>query len=400
MHMWRAWGIALWVLAQDPAPVFNDPEHEFSIRPPAGWVARAGVRPTVVRFMHAVGEKKADAELLVTHLITTNPTSLKAFEQQAKTHILERYKGAKIEGEKTFAIHGRIAFRVAFTHENTVYVKTAIQRTNLEYYLLDILLPADDAGKQRATAEAAVETFQILPASLSAEENEAFARGLAALKAAKPEPSTAGERWYGLFIGPKKAGHQRLKLAESEGLTSFEMDVTLDLGEGNKDVSTVRGAFSPDGRVQRLSTDQVKTNDKKERWQFKATADLRDGKLKVSRDMNGHAEEKTLEVPEGLLLADVAELLRGRFALLGKGTMLFKTISPFADESNIEMVEAGAPESMDVDGRRADAVVTLCKIDRRKIISYTYGTDRWLLRQGGAKDVFSLRAMSKEDALK
>lgn len=399
--MWRAWGIAAWLLSQDAAPPpFNVGEHEFSLRPPAGWVAQPAMRPSVVRFLAVGAERKAEAELLVTHLISTNPTPLKAFEEQARKHILERYKSAKIAEEKSVTLGGRPAFRVVFADENGLYVKTAVWRTHLEYYLLDIFLPKEDPKGLRKAAEAAVDTFQIVPAPLSPEESDAFARGLAVLKAAKPDPAWLGERWYGLYFGPKKAGHQRIKVAESEGLIAFEADVVLDLGDGNRDATTVRGAFSLDGRRQRVESDQVKTNDQKERWQFRAAADLQDGKLKVSRDMNGHKEEKTLDVPEGLLLADVAEFLRGALAVSGEKTTLIKTISPFSDEPNIELIEAGGPEKMDVDGRRVDAVVALCRIDRRKTQAYTYGMDRLLLRQGGAKDVFSVRRLPKDEALK
>lgn len=398
--MWRAWGIAAWLLAQDAAPAFNDPEHEFSLRPPAGWVAQPAMRPSVVRFLHRGAEKKADAELLVTHLISPNPTPIKSFEEQARKHVLERYKEPKILEEKAVVLGGRPGFRVVFEAENGLFVKTAVHRTNLEYYLLDIFLPKGDPQGLRAAAESAVQTFTVTPAPLSVEESDAFARGLAALKAAKPEPAWLGERWFGLYLGPKKAGHQRVKLAEAEGLLAFEADVVLDLGDGNRDATSVRGAFSLDGRRQRVESDQVKTNDQKERWQFRASADLQGGKLKVSRDMNGHKEEKTLDVPEGVILSDVAEFFRGVLALSGQKTTLMKTMSPFSDEANIELVEAGAPESTEIDGRRLDAVVALCRIDRRRTQAYTFGMDRLLLRQGGAKDVFSVRRMSKEEALK
>jgi len=401
MHaMWRAWGIALWVFAQDPGAVFTESGHEFSIRPPAGWVVRAGHRPGVFRFLHPGSDRKADAEVQVAHLITPNPTPLKTFEIQAKEQILSGFKGAVIHEERSLPIDGRPAFRVRFTHDGTLHIKTAVHRTNLEYYLVDIFLPKQSIDAHRAAAEAAVESFRIVPAPLSPEESEAFGRGLDVLKSAKPMPAMLGERWYGLFVGPRKSGHQRMKLSESEGLLAFELDVVLDLGEGNRDATTTKGAFSPDGRVQRLETDQVKTNDKKERWQFRASADLRDGKLKVSRDMNGQKEEKTLDASEGMLLSDVAEFVRGRLALNGKGSTLMKTISPFADEPNVEMVEAGAAETMDVDGRRQEAVVALSKMDRRRIQAYTYGTDHVLLRQGGGKSVFSVRALSKDEALK
>lgn len=398
--MWRAWGIVLLVLSQDPTPAFDDPDHEYSLRPPAGWVARPGMRPMVVRFLHPTGERKADGEIQVVHLNTTNPTPLKNFQEQAKAHVAERFKGAVIQEEKPVTLAGRPAHRLVFTHEKTLFIKTAVFRTNLEYYLVDIVLPEGDAGGQRAAAEAAVATFKIVPLGLNAEETAAFGRTREVLKTAKFDPALLGERWYGLFFGGRKAGYQRTKLAESEGLLAFETEVVLDLGDGNRDAATIRGSFSPDGRVQRVDLEQVKANDKKERWQFRAAADLKDGKAKVSRDMNGTKEEKTFDVPEGVLLADVAEFVRGRLAAVGKGTFLMKTLSPFADEANVELIESGGAEAMEVDGRKGPAVVALSRVDRRKTTSYTFGAEGGLLRQGGGKDVFVIRALSKEEALK
>ena len=44
--------------------------------------------------------------------------------------------------------------------------------------------------------------------------------------------------------------------------------------------------------------------------------------------------------------------------------------------------------------------MALSRVDRRKTVAYTYGVDRVLLRQGGGKDLFSVRALSKDEALK
>jgi hypothetical protein len=398
--MWRAWGIVLAVLSQDAARPYADPDHELSLTPPAGWVARPGGHPIVVRFLHPTGEKKADAELQITHLVTTNPTPLVSLEAQAKEQVAEHYKGSAVLEEKRLVVGGFPAFRIVFTHDKALHVKTALHRTNLEYYLLDILLPEEDAGRHRAAAEAAVESFRIVPTPLSPEETQAFGRTCDFLKTAKIDPGMLGERWYGLHLGARKVGHQRLKVAESEGLISFEQDMVFDLADGNRDATTVRGAFSPNGRIQKVDVDQVKTSAKKERWQFRATAELKDGKLRASRDMNGHKEEKVLEVPEGVLLTDVADVLRGRLAVEVPGVCLMKRLSPFSDEPDLERVEAAAAEPLEIEGRRVQAVVALCRVDRRRTVAYTFGTDRVLLRQGGAKDLYSVRAMPKDEALK
>ncbi len=397
--MWRAWGITLLVLSQDLGPPASSQDHEFTIRPPQGWVRKPGVKPTVVKWV-ASEEGKAVAELLVTHLVSGNPTPLKNFETQARAHLAERYKGAKVAEEKAVTVGGRAAHRIVFTHEGMLYLKVAIHRTNLEYYMLDALIQESGAAKYRPLAEASMETFAIAPTPLSAEEQAARSAGLAVLKALKIDPALLGERWHAIYLGNAKTGHQRIKLGESEGMYTFEVDVASDYGQGRKDVTHVRGSFSPDGRVQKIDTEQTKANEK-ERWQFRASAVLQGGQVKVSRDLNGTKEERSFGVEEGVLFVDVADLLRGCLAGAGKGSLLLRTLSPYADEPNVEQIEVGSPERLEVDGKPREVILVQSRLDRLKYLTYTYAaSDRSLLRLGGPKDAFSIRAASKEEALK
>ena len=99
---------------------------------------------------------------------------------------------------------------------------------------------------------------------------------------AKLDPVLKGERWYVVLLGARKMGHQRVKIDESEGLVTFEVDTVLDVGDGNRDVSTVRGSFSPDAKVQKVETEQVKQN-KTEKWTFRASVQVDAGKVRVRR---------------------------------------------------------------------------------------------------------------------
>jgi hypothetical protein len=267
--------------------------------------------------------------------------------------------------------------------------------------MLDAILKESTAAKYRAAAEASLGTFEIAPVSLNADELAARGQGLAFLKKSKVDPGILGERWHIIQLGNLKTGHQRIKLGESEGMYTFEVDVSSDYGQGKTDVSHIRGSFSPDGRVQKIDTEQTKTNDQKERWQFRASAVLQNGQVKVSRDMNGAKEEKTFPVEEGVLFGDVLDLLRGVIAGAGKGSYLVRTLSPFADETNQELIEVGEPERLEVDGKPRDVILVQSRNDRLKYLTYTYSaTDRSLIRLGGARDAFSIRAASKEEALK
>jgi len=398
--MWRAWGITLLVLSQDLSPAARSEDHEFAIQPPQGWVRKPGVKPTVVKWV-AAEEGKAVAEILVTHLISGNPTPLKNFETQAKQHLAERYKGAKVLEEKPATVGGRAAHRLVFSHDGTLYIKLALHRTNLEYYMLDAILAEASAAKYRALAEASMATFEIVPTPLSTDEQGARARGLQVLKAAKIDSALLGERWHAIHFGLPKTGYQRMKVGESEGMYTFENDVVSDYGLGKKDETHVRGSFSPDGRVQKLDSEMTKTNDRGERWQFRASAVLQNGQVKVSRDLNGVKEEKAFAVEEGVLFSDVLDLLRGTLAAAGKGSYLIRTISPYADEPNVELVEVGEKERLDIDGKARDVILVQARVDRLKYLTYTYSAaDRSLLRLGGARDAFSIRAATKEEALK
>jgi hypothetical protein len=397
--MWRAWGVALLVLSQDLSPAARSEDHEFTIRPPQGWVRKPGVKPTVVKWV--VGEEgKAAAELLLTHLVSGNPTPLKNFETQARQHLAERYKGAKVAEEKTVTVGGRPAHRLVFSHEGVLYLKLAIHRTNLEYYMLDALLQEAHAAKYRSAVEASMATFEIVPTPLSGDEQDALARAVGVLKSSKIDPALLGERWHAIHLGNLKTGHQRTKVGESAGLYTFEMDVESDYGQGKKDVAHVRGSFSPDGRTQKIDTEQTKANEK-ERWQFRASAVLQNGQVKATRDLNGVKEEKSFAVEEGVLFVDVADILRGVLAAAGKGAYLIRTISPYADEPNVELIEVGEAERLDFDGKPRDVILAQSRVDRLKYLTFTYSaSDRSLLRLGGAKDAFSIRAATKEEALK
>jgi hypothetical protein len=161
----------------------------------------------------------------------------------------------------------------------------------------------------------------------------------------------------------------------------------------------VKGSFTPDGRVQKVVTEETKVNPK-QKWIFGASAALNAGQVKVSRDLNGIKEERTFAVEEGVLLTDVAECLRSVLVGAGRGAYLLKTLSPFSEEFNVEIIDVGGPESLEVDGRVRDCTLVQAYVGRRKNMTYYYAPDRSVIRVGGPKDVFSIRASTKEESEK
>jgi len=191
----------------------------------------------------------------------------------------------------------------------------------------------------------------------------------------------------------------RFKMTESEGMYSFDSEVRNDLGDGNTDTTLVRGSFSPDGRVQKLETEETKINPK-QKWTFRASAVAQAGQVKVSRDINGVKEDRTFAVEEGVLLNDIAECVRTVLVGAGRGSYLLKSLSPFSEEWSIEMIDVGGLETLEVDGRTRECILVQAYVGRRKNMTYYYAPDRSILRVGGPKDLFSVRATTKEDAQK
>jgi hypothetical protein len=397
--MWRAWGIILLALSpQDLASRITAPDHEFAIRPPQGWVRHVGAGPVLVKFVQP-GDLKSPAEFTVTHLQSMTPTPIQTFKRQTRELLKEKLPSAKILDEKDLTIAGKPAYRVTYSNEDLIFFKTCVHRTNLEFYLLDATFPPDQTEKLRPVLEASVATLEILPQPLTTEEKLLDARSTALIQASKIEPSLLGERWFTVHVGTRKIGHSRFKLAESEGVYSFETDVRLDFAPGDSDSTTIRGSYSPDGRVQKVELEESKINPK-QKVVHRSSASIRSGEAKMMRDLNGVKEERSLAVEEGVLLSDVAECMRPVLIAAGKGNYLLKSLSPYSEEWNVELIDVGGVESLEFDGKTHECILVQAYTGRRKNMTYFYGTDRWIIRAGGHRERFAIRQATKEEALK
>src|SRR4026207_2035518 len=133
--MWRAWGIILLALSpQDLGSRVTAPDHEFAIRPPAGWVRYTGMAQVVAKWVQP-GDQKSPAEIVITHLQSMIPTPLENFKKQSREIIKEKVPGAKILEEKDLTLGGRPAYRMVYSNEGLVQFKTCIHRKHPEVYL-------------------------------------------------------------------------------------------------------------------------------------------------------------------------------------------------------------------------------------------------------------------------
>lgn len=397
--MWRA-GILLFLVSQDFGPPFQSEEHEVFIRPPAGWIRREGRGPFVARFT-APEDVKPPVEITVSHLFQPfAPTPLASFVLQAKEYIGREYKGARIEEERPLALAGRPAYRIAFTFADTLQIKTIVQRTNVEWYLLDVSMPAQAASRYRALAEASLATFEVRPWIPGPSERSGEQRAREILRTGRIPHELLGERWFTIHLGRVRTGYQRLKLSQSEGGYALEVETANDYGSGGRDQTLVRAAFGQGLSSQRLDAEQTKVGPKGERWQFRVAAAIENGRATASRDMNGIKEDKSFAVEEGTLLGDVADVARALLVRAGPGKYLLRTLSPFADEADLEVGEVGPLDAVELDGRRTEVHPVLARRDRGRVKAYYFAGDGKLVREGGGQDAFSIRAASKDEALR
>src|SRR5262245_50916485 len=118
--MWRAWGIILLSLSpQDLGPRVAAPDHEFAIRPPAGWVRHLGSGVILAKFIQP-GDLKTTAELTIAHLQSLIPTPLEGFKRDTKDRLKEKLPGAKVLEEKDVSIAGKQAYRVVYSNNDQI----------------------------------------------------------------------------------------------------------------------------------------------------------------------------------------------------------------------------------------------------------------------------------------
>ena len=120
----------------------------------------------------------------------------------------------------------------------------------------------------------------------------------------------------------------------------------------------------------------------------------------MTRELNGVKEERSFAVEDGVLLSDVAECMRPILIAGGKGSYLLKTLSPYAEEWKVEMIDVGGLETLEFDGKPQPCILVQAYVGRRKNLTYFYAPDRSVIRVGGYREKLVIRQATKEEALK
>ena len=396
---------------EDPAlgKPYTDEDHEFTLKPPAGWVARTGRPPTLIIFTWTKDVEPAPF-IEVIHKTLSRPMPLSAFVSELKDYLPRSNPGFEKLWEKERTISGIPAFQIAFKRQpkegkSTNVIRTVLHRAHLEYFFIDFECSTKDFEQFASMAEATLATFAIQTRPLDEEEGTSLKRGEAFLKAPGPLRSELlTESWQTIHLGSKRFGYQKSKASETtlDGIKGYALATEVVLGRGSSgtDTTTVQGFVAADLSLQKFeSVEVVKEESPKRESTFRVTAVLKAGDLQVTRDMNGLKEEKVLKVGEGVLLTDTLDLLRRMLLDQPKGVYLFRTLSLFSDEKGWESVEIAGKDKASIQSKEPKEVyVVFGKADRRKNLTYWFALDKTLYAVRGSDTPFSVAACTMEEA--
>lgn len=393
----------------DLGPLISSDAHEFAFRPPAGWTASPGEPPNVVRY--ATPEGVPAGELLLIHYSPPNPTPLKHFQEQLEPYLKEKYPGHTSLLHREVTLDGHAALQLALKtqgkdSEEVVIYRTILHRSHLEYYIFDCKSVSGGWDRWRVVFDKSIATFRIRPTPLTFEERGANARTVEALKGGiLGKDWLVGEAWQGVFMTNQKVGYQRQKLTpmKIDGAAGYaiESDTFLDFKEGGKTQTQVRGAFTADGKVQKLESEHVVYPPKGEELKFRFQATLQNGRVSVRRQIREYQEETGFSVPEGTLFTEVADVFRRAVAPGAKTTYFVPTLNLFLEETREESIEVAGLDTADLGekGKRQVQVV-LALTNRSKSLVYWYEIGGALLVVQAGKHLFGILALTKEEALK
>jgi hypothetical protein len=369
-------------------------EFDFSIRAPAGWKPQRLLPPSLIKFVGPDG-----ADIALRHVEGMWPVLLSSFLDDLKPHFEKEMPGYKIatdEEVRVGAYGGRLV-AVEGRHKDgkdVTLVKSIVPRSLREFFMVDGSCDPKDAAKVTTLVRKMLGSLTIgLP--LTRQE----ADGLAALPAVEVGATLGGEHWFRVMVKERKLGYQRWLVREEkvDGAPgcAFEADQFLTYDDG-KSVHRSRGAFTPDGRVQRCDH-EVEIDDAKGKRVFKESIAIRAGDAVASRDINGTRLEAKFRVPERTYLGDAADVVRRTLAARGKSVCAMRVLEPFRDEARVELLEVGAPEKTKQEGVERMLTAVMTKSARRSQLHYFYEPDG-LWRLGRAALI--IERCSKAEATK
>jgi len=402
-------GLVLLLCAQDPAPAgleatVRSEAYDFEIRIPAKWKRSAAAAPTFFRIDAPAGDI-ADGAAWLLHGEPNHPATLSFLAGEFRRRAEDQYPGFELLSEKEDA---RVAdcpayicvFAAKPKGREMVFVHAIIQRQLQEYFVLDGAAAKADRGKIEALHAGILGTLRFgLPMAKAREET--LARTTALLKG-PVRSELLGVQWHKILVGKQKLGWQRSLVREAsvEGTPGYEFELEMELEdvEGGRHYEISKGAFTPDGAIQKVDFRKSVKASKQPAIEMKESSSLVRGLGKAAREFLDVKAEKALKAPEGTVLGDVADTIRRRLILAGPGKYALRVLLPFHDLPATEEWEVMAAAKTRTDAGEKDLVTALVKPDRQDMWEYLYEPGGALFQRKTPRNPFLLRRCTEEEA--
>jgi len=400
-------GLVLLLCAQDPAidATVRSESYDFEIRIPAAWKRSPSSAPTFFRIDAPAGEIAEGAAWLL-HGEPNHPATLSFLASEFRRRAETQYPGfEKLSEREDATAAGCPAYICVFAAKpkgrDMVFVHAIVQRQLQEYFVLDAAAAKGERAKIEAMHDRILATLRFgLPMAKAREET--LARTTALMKGSGVRSELLGVQWHRILVGKQKLGWQRTLLREGEvdGAPGyeFEMEMELEDVEGGRHHEISKGSFTADGAIQKVDFRKSVRAPRQPAIEMKESSSLVRGNVKSVREFLNVKLEKSVKVPEGTLLGDVADTMRRRLVLAGPGKYALRVLLPFHDLPAAEDWEIAASAKIRTDAGERELMTALVKPDRQEMWEYLYEPGGALFQRKTPRNPFLLRRCTEEEA--
>lgn len=337
---------------------------------PADWSFSSGREPRMLAQGILRDETlKPYPQMVLIHDRPSRPSTPAAFRKEVREAVEKNAIGFKVIEDRELAFKGRPGFLLVFGYKSDQDLEKAVDMEGVRgglligprrYVLVDINYPAAGAEKLRPLAESLLAGIDTFPPK----EPDGVRKGLETFRQIREKwgafPSAfAVEQKLDYDLGKKTVGTYLLKVQDGaiDGRPGYrvERSLVIDMDKDGKMEARSSGFLSCDMELQSVQVSEVTVAADGRRYEYEASATIKDGKLKGMRRILGEESEAAFDVPKETVFFDFVEVLLLRLVEYGKCDFHVPTVSPYDNETRSVRIECSDIQKIRVDGQRIDA---------------------------------------------
>jgi len=326
--------------------------------------------------------------LLVFHDRVGRPGTLTTFRKEVREAVEKDAIEFKLVEERDLKVKAWTGFVMVFTAKTDKTPEKAVELEGVRvglllaprrYLLVDVTYPKTASDKLRPIAEKVAQTVDLF----DPKEPAAAKKGVEAFKPILEKWSSfpsafSTEQKLDYDIGKKTVGTYTLSVKDEsvEGKPGYRLDqkLAIDLEKEGKTESKAAGFVACDLSLQILEVSDTRVSATGERFEYSATATIRDGKAQVKRKIQGEESAASFEVPKGTILYDFLDVILLRIIEYGRSDFHIRTLSVFDPDTRFLRIECSELQKIRIDGEKFDAhVIFVSKGDAPHVTYYIEG---------------------------